>query len=572
MEKLFLLWNNKKFNDWDEIIIDDKKEKNEILEEKTTYFKNKYKTKVADTLIISQNHPYLEELKSFFDKHLVSQEEAKKELADSVLDSVLRVWEHKWPLGVYFFHWPTWVWKTEIVKALAENMFWDANAFIKINCENFSDSNSWNNLFWSPKWYIWYDDKIPFTNENIFSSYDNAKKLWKLNKILSKMYWINILLFDEVEKAHPKIIQSLLWLIDEWKAENSKWEILNFQNSIIIFTSNLWQEEISKSKSKNYIWFNSPSIKEKEGDKNEIFLNSLKAHFKPEFIWRIDKFIEFNELSKEDCEKIIDIELNKFNKYLIKYYPQSHIQIELAPSIFEEIIKKWYSKEKWARELVRNYNNVVSRYFNKLLHSNEFNKYFDYKWKIIIGLDLDKNKNLFNEIILESKEIRNKEIKLLWYRKIKNEMYLDKLEDTYWTISAYLWLVFFSLDWNIDVKDEIKEYIEKLKQLWLSSDDIEQLQNRVFIDRLGKINYITNFNWFNFDKKDYLFYPYNIKTIKKIVYKKILYLDDNYDLSIKQLKSMAITHILKIIKDLLKVEELSREQIIAIKEIIIEQF
>lgn len=568
MNELALLWNNLERSLLENDLNDDNKQN-------LSYFRDKYKSKVANTLVISQSHPYLEELKSFFDKHLVSQEQAKKELADSVLDSVLKIWDYRWPLGVFFFHGPTWVWKTEIVKALAENMFWDPNAFIKINCENFADSFSGTNLFWSPKWYIWYDDKTPFTNENITRWYDSAKKLWKLNKVLSKMPWINILLFDEIEKAHPKIIQSLLWLIDEWKATNSKWEVLNFQNSIIIFTSNVGQEEISKSKNKNHIWFNSPSIKEKDGDKNKIFLNSLKSHFKPEFIWRIDRFIEFNELSKDDCKKIIEIELNKFNKYLIKYFNQCFIQVELSPNLVEEILEKWYSKEKWARELVRNYNNIVSRYVNKLLHSNEFNKYFDYKWKVIIWVDLDKDKNLFSEIILESK-LKNRKNKLLTLEQVKTWITLDKLENMYWVMSAYLWLVYMDLDGNIDLKDEIGEYVEKLKNLWLSINDIALLKNRVFIDRLNEMDYISDFSWFDINKDDDLFYPYDIKTIKKVVYKKMLFLNQNYDLSNRQFKSMSTTHVLKIITDLLKVEELSREQIniilIIIRKTIVEHF
>lgn len=528
---------------------------------KISYFKEKYKQKTFESLNIDLNHPFLDELKKSFDSHLVSQGSAKEYLSQAVLDSVLKIWDSKWPLWVFFFHWPTWVWKTEIVKALAETMFWDPNWFIKINCENYADRYTWSNLFWAPKWYLWYNEKTPFNNKNITLAFDVAKQMKKLNKIISNMPWFNILLFDEIEKAHPEVIQQLLWLLDEWKVTISSWEVVNFQNSIIIFTSNVWQQQISWEKEKNPMWFWSGWTSSKDIEK--IFRASLKEKFKPEFIWRIHNFVEFKELSKEDCKEIIDIQINKLNEYLLKYFSELHIQLEISPDLYDYIIKKWYSSEKWARELVRTFNTLVVRYFTRLLHSDEFTQYYDYPWEVLVWIDINNAEKLDFCVILDWWKVVKKEVKLLENKQENKWLTLDKLNQVYSTMSAYVELTYINLDWDIDLKDELKIYADKLKSFWLSQTDISSLKNRAYLEWLRDLVFLQDFEWiWNWDEIKDLFHPYEARTLIKIVERKFASIYwEKWNISKRKFIIDWTKSVVEIVSRLLKVEELTWSQV-----------
>jgi len=538
-----------------------------------SYFRQKYSQLVCDTIAMDNKHPFLTELKQAFENHVVSQDKAKEALSQALLDSILRLWDPKGPLWVFFFHGPTWVGKTEIVKALAETMFGDAWAFIKINCENFSDRYTGSNLFGSPKWYIWYDEETPFTNKKITSAFDIAKKTWKLNPMIQRMPWFNILLFDEIEKAHPEVIQQLLWLLDEWKIQTSKWEVVNFQNSIIILTSNIWQDEISREKNKNNIWFSSD--KANIQDLEKIFQDSLKKIFKPEFIWRIHSFIEFVELSKEDCRKIIDIQVQKFNEYLIKYYSESHIQFELSPELYEYIIQKWYSREKWARELVRTYDNLVKRYLTRLLHSSSFKKYFDYEGQIMIGIDTDTLWNLSFDIIYNGDKVYDVEAIETQWEDV--EISLEQLRAIYATVSAYTELSYLSIGDNIDMRDELKFYATKLKQYGLSQNDISSLKERAFLEWLRDLTFIQDFEGIGlWDQEIELFFPYEPRTILKIVERKIQNIYQNNQGVKRKFIQKSIKAVMESIEKLMKVEDLSWEQsnqvLLYIKKTLLEKY
>lgn len=491
------------------------------------------------------------------------------------MDSILRLWDSKWPLGVFFFHWPTWVWKTEIVKALADTMFWDPNGFIKINCENFSDRYSGSNLFWAPKWYIWYDDKTPFTNKNVTLAYDVAKQTKNLHPMLANLPWFNILLFDEIEKAHPEVIQQLLGLLDEWKITTSNWEVVNFQNSIIVFTSNLWQDKISDAKSKKSIWFWTSWVEKIDIEK--IFKSSLKEKFKPEFIWRIHAFVEFEELSKEDCIEIIDIQVKKFNEYLLRYFTESHIQFELSPDVYEYILQTWYSNEKWARELVCTYNNLIKRYFTRLLHSSWFKKYYDYQGNVLVGIDLDMNKNIVFEIILDGQNISESDVKLLEYKEEKPSLSLDRLNEIYATMSAYIELTYINIDGDIDLRDELKIYTNKLKQFWLSQIDISSLKQRAFIEWLRDLVFLEDFEWIWLwtDNKD-LFFPYEPRTILKIVERKIESVYNRGHIPRRKFIQNSVKAIMETITQILNISELSGSQenqlLIYIRKVFVEKY
>lgn len=544
----------------------------------SVYFQQKYAQKIFDTIEMDKHHPFLTELMASFDANLVSQQKAKETLSQAILDSILRLDDPKWPLGVFFFHGPTGVGKTEIVKALAETIFWDAGGFIKVNCENFSESHTGSNLFWSPKWYIGYDEEPVFSNKKVTLAYDTAKKIGKLHPMVSRLPWCNILLFDEIEKAHPVVIQQLLALLDEGKITTSKWEVVNFQNSIIIFTSNIWQERITHEKNKNAIWFSPTWVQ--SWDVNKIFQSSLKDIFKPEFIGRIHSFIEFEELSKQNCIKIIDIQVKKFNDYLLKYFAETHIQFELSPEVYDYILKNGYSQTKWARDLIRCYENFVKRYLTRLLSSNSFKKYYEYEGNVLIGIDIDDKNELFFDIILDAgneQDASSANVILLPFLWERSEISLEKLQNIYANISAYTELSYVSIDGDVDLRDELKIYSDRLKQLWLSQTDISSLKYRGYLEWLRDLAFLKDFEWIVLDEETQnLFIPYDMRTILKIVERKMEGIHKKYGKKKKIFVKNSMEWVIEIIARLMWVEELSggqlNEVLIYIRKVLVEKY
>lgn len=530
--------------------------------EKIGYFRNKYKTKFCIPLDIDLNHSFLWELRKSFDEDIVGQNQAKEYLAELVLSSILNIWESKWPLWVCFFHWPTGVGKTEIIKSLAHALFWDRNGIIKINCENYADRYTAGNLFWSPKWYIGYGDNLPITQKTVPLAYDIAKKTWKLHPILNKMPWFNILLFDEIEKAHNEVLQQLLALLDEWIITLSNGEVVNLQNSLIIFTSNLWQNELAELKEKNPMGF-TQSLGVDESDKQKNFKKSLRNKFSPEFIGRIHNFIEFEELTEDESKEIIDIQLNNFNNFLLKYFQQSNIQIELSPDVYENIFKKWYSKEKWARELVREFNNSIKKYINRILHSDGFKKYFEMTGKIIIWIDIDEKKQFQYFILMDSKISYPEQNQLLLTSPdISEKLSLDKLRSIYANISAYVEIFSLNLEWNIEMGDELKIYSDTLKSFWLTQIDISSLQNRAYVEQIQQLEFIRDFEilW-NGDPSGELFFPFDERTIIKIIERKMATLHNTSKYDQKAFLFVSTKRIFHTLKQILNIEDLSQMQV-----------
>lgn len=541
-----------------------------------SYFKEKYKWKICIPLELDLHHPFLVELKAFFDSYVVWQEEAKEYLSQTVLDCIQNLWNNKWPLWVLFFHGPTWVWKTEIVKALANAMFWDPEWFIKIDCEHLMESHKASTLFWAPPWYLWFDKTPRLTNKSVTQAYDVAKIMKKLNPMIQTMPWFNIVLFEEIEKAHPDIIQQLLSLIDEWKVTTSNGEIVNFQNSIIIFTSNIWQRDITQLKDKKTMWFSDTTVDKKDIEK--ILKRALKDKFSPEFIWRLHNMVEFDELTVWNSKKILEIQVNNLNIYLSKYFPESYIQFELSPTVYEAIIKKGFSKEKWARELVRTFNTGVKRYINRVLHSDGFEKYFDYEWMVLLWIDMNNKEELTYDIILSGKKSSFKEAKILEYGEDYSSITLEKINQIYATMSAYVELKYVNLDGDIDLKDELKNYADKLKDFWLSQMDISSLKNRAYIEKLREYMFIKDFEWLknaDEDVKD-LFYPYETRTVLKIVERKFEHLYRFEQYNNKRFVYEWTKNIIDVFTRIMKVDELSAKQVsqllFYIRKILVEKY
>ncbi len=547
-----------------------------VLAQNVSYFIQKYGHQISETLEPDLCINLLDQLKTSFASHVVGQKKAKDILAEQVIDSIHHIGDHEWPLWVFFFHGPTGVGKTEMVKALAHTMFGDKNAFIKINCENLQQNHTSSTLFWAPPGYLWHDKSPRLNNKAIMNHYDVAKKMKKLNPMIEKFPWFSILLFDEIEKAHPNVIQQLLALVDEGKITTANGEVVNFENTIVIFTSNVGQKEITALKKKNTMWFSQENI-DKTKEVQEVFQKSLSQLFSPEFIWRIwDRFVEFEELTIEDSKEIIDVILKKYNQYLKTYFNEAYIQVELSPAVYEYIAQIWFSKEKWARELVRKYNQKVKRYLNRLLHAQEFAKYYDYQGKVIIWVDVIDTQLKFHIVTLWTQKVK-KDVPLLEYKGEKWKMTLEKLEKIYANISAYVELSYVNLDGDVDMRDELKIYADKLKELGLSQTEISSLKNRAYLEWLRDLIFIQDFEEIKDGNeiKD-IFAPYETRTITKLIERKMAYIYENKHYNKQWFVKASISTVIEVMTRLLNIDELSGSQLnqllFYIRKILVEMY
>ena len=198
----------------------------------------------------------------------------------------------------------------------------------------YSDKTWVSKLIWANAWYVWYEEGWLLTE-----------------KVRKKPY--SIVLFDEIEKWDFEVYNLLLQILDEWSLTDSKWRKVNFKNTIIIMTSNIWQEEFNKEANK--IWFDIDEKEEKNLEKDyEKIKENIKAnitdYFSPEFINRVDKIIVFNPLDKKSISKIVDLNLTNLKNRLKEL---KNIDLIYDKKVINFISKLVYNPEYWAREVKR---------------------------------------------------------------------------------------------------------------------------------------------------------------------------------------------------------------------------
>ena len=248
-------------------------------------------------------------------ERVIGQEEAIKAVANALRRGRAGLSEEDKPLGSFMFLGPTGVGKTELARALAEFMFNDEKALVRIDMSEYMERHSTSRLIGSPPGYVGHEEGGQLTEV-----------------IRHRPY--SLILFDEIEKAHPEVFNILLQILDNGRLTDGKGKMVNFKNAVIILTSNVGGEyfkEISR------IGFESMADNEKEkaSDKAKIFrekvMSELKETFRPEFLNRLDEIIIFNTLTKKEMEKIVDIQLEQVRERLIK---------KNVKPVFENSLKK----------------------------------------------------------------------------------------------------------------------------------------------------------------------------------------------------------------------------------------
>lgn len=287
--------------------------------------------------ITEDENEKLKNLEQELHKRVIGQNEAVEAVSKAIRRGRVGLKDPKRPIGSFLFLGPTGVGKTELSKALAEVLFGDENAMIRLDMSEFMEPHSVSKLIGAPPGYVGFDDGGQLTE-----------------KIRRKPY--SVVLFDEIEKAHPDVMNMLLQILEDGRLTDSQGRTVNFKNTVIIMTSNLGARLITDRKQLGFANQDGKedSKKEYEEIKKEV-MAELKKELRPEFINRIDEIIVFHKLNDTDINQIIDIML----KEVVNRLKEQKYDIEFEPDVKEMVAKEGIDKNFGARPLRRTIQNLV---------------------------------------------------------------------------------------------------------------------------------------------------------------------------------------------------------------------
>ena len=294
--------------------------------------------------ITEDENERLKHLEENLHERVIGQDEAVEAVAKAIRRGRVGLKDPKRPIGSFLFLGPTGVGKTELSKALAECLFGDENAMIRIDMSEYMEPHSVSKLIGSPPGYVGFDEGGQLTE-----------------KIRRKPY--SVILFDEIEKAHPDVMNMLLQILEDGRLTDSQGRTVNFKNTVIIMTSNIGARLITDRKSLGFSAnatnddkqkVEEKAKKEYEEIKKEV-MEALKKELRPEFINRIDEIIVFHKLTDKEIDKIIDIML----KEVVARLKEQKINIEIEPSVKKLIASKGIDKNFGARPLRRTIQSVL---------------------------------------------------------------------------------------------------------------------------------------------------------------------------------------------------------------------
>lgn len=260
-------------------------------------------------------------------KRVVGQDIAIGKIADVVRRSRAGISDPNKPIGSFIFLGPTGVGKTELTKALAQFMFNDDKALIRVDMSEYMERHSVSKLIGSPPGYVGYDESGNLTEAVRHRPY-------------------SVILFDEIEKAHPEVFNVLLQVLDEGRLTDAKGRIVNFKNTIIILTSNIGSNFIEKMESIGFT--NKSKVDEYKATKEKV-LSSLKDHFRPEFLNRLDETIVFDILSPDVIRHIVDLKIQVIRERLLT----KDIELDISDDALSYLAKEGYDPHYGARPLNR---------------------------------------------------------------------------------------------------------------------------------------------------------------------------------------------------------------------------
>ena len=304
-------------------------------------------TSIPISKLISSEKEKLLHLEENMKKRVMGQDEALKLVSDAILRSRSGIKDPNKPIGSFIFLGPTGVGKTEVARTLAYELFDDEKHMIRIDMSEYMEKFSQARLIGAPPGYVGYEEGGQLTEAVRRNPY-------------------SIVLFDEIEKAHPEVLNLLLQILDDGRITDSNGRLVDFKNTIIIMTSNVGSEHIL------------------DGEDEKVF-DELKNYFRPEFINRIDEIILFNKLNKDSIKLILD-KIIKDIEFRLK---DSDIKIELTDAAINSMIDEGYDINFGARPLKRLVSRIIETNLSKMIIADEV------KFGSIIEIDYQNNKYIF---------------------------------------------------------------------------------------------------------------------------------------------------------------------------------
>jgi ATP-dependent Clp protease ATP-binding subunit ClpB len=294
-------------------------------------------------MLAGEQQKYLE-LESVLGKRVVGQDEALQAVADAIRRNRAGLSDPNRPLGSFLFLGPTGVGKTELAKTLAEFLFNDERALTRIDMSEYGEKFSVSRLIGAPPGYVGYDEGGQLTEA-----------------VRRRPY--SVVLFDEIEKAHPDVFNVFLQLLDDGRLTDSQGRVVDFKNVIIIMTSNLGSDMILAEGEEEEKSKTTEAQAAKREDLKKKHQNLLKQSFNPEFLNRIDETVIFNRLGKAQISKIVDIQLAHVDKRMA----ERKITLKVSDAAKAVLAERGYDPQFGARPLKREIQNELENPLAKML-------------------------------------------------------------------------------------------------------------------------------------------------------------------------------------------------------------
>jgi ATP-dependent Clp protease ATP-binding subunit ClpC len=315
-------------------------------------------TGIPATNIVQEEAERLLNLEAVLHERVVGQEQAVKAVAEAIRRARAGIKDPKRPVGSFVFLGPTGVGKTELARTLAEYLFGEEDAMIRIDMSEFQERHTVSRLVGAPPGYVGYEEAGQLTEQ-----------------VRRRPY--SVVLFDEIEKAHPDVFNTMLQILDDGRLTDAQGRTVNFENTVIIMTSNVGSQHLVSDKQFGFTAKNGVDFRETERRARE----ALERSFRPEFLNRIDEIIVFQPLSKGDVLEIVDIMLRRLNKHL----ESQKISVEVTQAAKEFLAEEGYDPKFGARPLAR----AIRRHIENPLSSRIIGGEFDPGDTVLVDRDAD---------------------------------------------------------------------------------------------------------------------------------------------------------------------------------------
>lgn len=293
-------------------------------------------TGIPVTKILETEAARLVKIEDELRRRVIGQDEAIQKIANAVRRSRAGIGEENRPIGSFIFLGPTGVGKTELAKTLAEFLFSDEKSLIRVDMSEYMERHTVSKFIGSPPGYVGYEEGGQLTE-------------------LIKHRPYSVILFDEIEKAHPEVFNILLQILDNGRLTDAKGRTVNFKNTILIMTSNIGGEYVQELGRIGFMSGDEDTREQKEGDMKEKIRKALERHFRPEFLNRLDEIIIFSSLKPQVIQKIVEIQLERVRRRM----EGREIAISFTPELKKFIAEKGYDPSYGARPLKRAIQSLI---------------------------------------------------------------------------------------------------------------------------------------------------------------------------------------------------------------------